>query len=52
MALVRRAAAVLGIHGKQRAVFFPLLIITGLSRYTFIAMGTTRRSLPTAITAR
>lgn len=28
-----------GIHGSI-AVFFPLLIITGLSRYTFIAMGT------------
>ena len=27
-----------GIHASI-AVFFPLLIITGLSRYTFIAMG-------------
>ncbi|KMO21334.1 hypothetical protein [Methylobacterium platani] len=27
-----------GIHGSI-AAFFPLLIITGLSRYTFIAMG-------------
>jgi hypothetical protein len=27
-----------GIHGSI-AAFFPLLIVTGLSRYTFIAMG-------------
>lgn len=27
-----------GIHASI-AVFFPLLIVTGLSRYTFIAMG-------------